>query len=121
MDEIYALQQFMLAEMQKRNMSMRQFADLLGVSHSTLSRFLDNRDRTKPSFDMLVSLARITDNPDALAALVFPNLTGKMESSSTAHWVAQNFDDLPEVLQRAIVAIIREAQSQPTPNDSSNG
>jgi transcriptional regulator with XRE-family HTH domain len=59
----YTLGEFILAQMHQRDMSAREFARFVGVSHQTISRFLDygEKDVGYPSVDFLFKLAEATD------------------------------------------------------------
>jgi transcriptional regulator with XRE-family HTH domain len=68
---------FLLYQMHKRDMSAREFARFIGVSHQTISRFLDygEKDVGYPSVDFLLKLARATGTDvGALMRMLDPEL-----------------------------------------------
>ena len=70
------LSDFILKEMKKRDMSMREFAQFVNVSHATISRAVDPQKNIIPSTDFLAKLADATHTDIAtLIAMVFPELT----------------------------------------------
>lgn len=58
----YTMGDWLLAEVEKRGMSVREFAAFIGVAHTTLNRLLDygTKDVGYPSVDLLFKLARAT-------------------------------------------------------------
>lgn len=53
------LADFVLGEIDSRRVSLREFADMVGVSHSTLSRLINKPD-SPISFELLTKLAAAT-------------------------------------------------------------
>lgn len=55
------LQEFIWEQMKSMgDLSMRRFADVIGVSQPTISRVLDPNDPVFPSIELLIKLARAT-------------------------------------------------------------
>lgn len=104
------LRTFILEEMRARDMSARQFAEFVGVSHTTINKFTDERssDQT-PSLGFLVRLAEAT-NTDliALIELVFPGAS-EMQLSPAAKVLAQRIESLPDEIRIVVESIIRGA------------
>lgn len=70
------LSEFILEEMKKREMSMREFSSYVGVSPTTISNTLNPQKNIIPSTDFLAKLADATHTDIAtLIAMVFPELT----------------------------------------------
>ena len=67
--------EFLLTQMNQRNMSGREFARFLGISSSSLNRFLDERNPTKPSIEALGQIsATLGVAIDVLFAKVEPDI-----------------------------------------------
>lgn len=99
------LSDFIKKEITRRELSIRGFADLCGVTHTTLLRYLEG---DAPTLDFLGKLARAT-NTDliALIDLAFPGLIEETRASPEAIIFAQQLDQLPpevrDVLYRMIL------------------
>lgn len=64
--EVNLLREFLKQERQKRGMSLRNFADMIGISHSYLSRLesgVDARSGNKvsPTLDIMIQIANALD------------------------------------------------------------
>lgn len=91
------LRDFINDEMRRRQMSQRQFADFVGVSHQTISRALDLHAPPEPSLDFLYKLAKSTGTDCCtLFLLIYPDLSSL---SPRARLLAQQIDSLPAELQ----------------------
>lgn len=102
-----SLSGFIQSEMQKRNMSARQFAQFIGVSHGTINRFLDfgTKDVGYPSVDFMFKLAKATETDvGTLMAMIEPN-PAPIDPETLA--VAQQFQQLSEAERKLIFAAIR--------------
>lgn len=90
------LRGFILAEMNRRKLSMRQFAALIGVSHGTVSRFMADVEAL-PTLDFLVKLSRGT-NADlvALLGLVYPEDVRQYDGDPEGRIFLKRYKELPE-------------------------
>lgn len=52
--------EFIQSEIKQRNMSVRQFAELVGVAHTTISRLIDPSHAILPTLELLNKLAKVT-------------------------------------------------------------
>ena len=79
----HALADFVNEEMQRRNMTLREFAKLTGVSHSSLHRITQEREQYHPGWDIVVKLAKGT-NTDirTLAAIIAPDAVTGQDASA---------------------------------------
>lgn len=112
-NEPYTLQNFILDEIKKRQMSMRKFAEALDIAPSTLSRILDTKNPSQPTIETLIKLAEMTHTSlETLTALAYPDLADATKMSPTARVVGQNFEKLPEDLQNTIMTIIRNSVTE---------
>lgn len=109
----YDLRQFILEQMNQRDMSARQFADLVGVSNNTISRFVDQteRDPGNPSAEFLLKLAKATNtNPITVFGLAYPELQAGAKEVTGQDFdtilLIERFNKLPPHLQDAIRTII---------------
>lgn len=95
---------FIVAEMQKRDLSLRKFAELVGVNHSTLSKHI-NGEIEKPGLDFLVSLSVATQtNLQTLVAYSYPEIADRMNVNPDMLLLAQRLDRLPEDLKEFILS-----------------
>lgn len=70
------LRNFVGEEIRKRDMSIRQFSDLVGVSHPTILRILDEHADFEPSISVLSKIARATHvDLCTLVSMVAPEAT----------------------------------------------
>lgn len=103
---------FILTEMEKRDMSARQFAQFIGVSHGTINRFVDfgSKDVGYPSIDFIEKLAVATQTPiSMIMELILPHLANQDIDSpdSEALLIAQQLQRLSEAERKTIYAMIR--------------
>lgn len=96
-----SLSSFIQQEMQKRHMSQRQFAMMVGVSNQTISRAVSfNNDNFDPSLEFLAKLARATHvDICTLVALIYPE---DSSISGRARLLAERIDRLPPEVQEII-------------------
>lgn len=87
------LAKFIQEEMHKRDMSMNQFAALVGVSHTTISRLLRPGSTIMPDLDFLAKLGEATHTDICtLVALVMPEAT---HVDAEAQMLAERISRLP--------------------------
>ncbi len=114
------LGEFIQREIDRRHLSNRQFADLLGVSHTIINKFLDHgsKDVGEPSLDFLVKLGKGTGtNPLVLLALADPRIADSLrelaQADNSALLRSQRIEQLPENMREAIDTIIFERAKMP--------
>jgi transcriptional regulator with XRE-family HTH domain len=98
---------FILAEMRQRDMSAREFARFIGVSHQTVSRFLDygEKDVGYPSVDFLLKLAKATETDvGALMRMLDPELD---ELDPQVMVIAQEIANLSPHDRRLVEGFVR--------------
>lgn len=104
MDATVALsefQAFLQEEMKSRAMSMREFADVVGVSHSTISRALEPGRSDMPTLEFLSRLAKATGiDICTLVRMVTQESSGQTAISPAALALAQRINRLPESVQK---------------------
>jgi len=70
------LDQFIESEMKKRGMSLREFAKLIDISPSAISKYLNSASERGVSIDFMVKLARGTNTDlSSIVAMVYPDDT----------------------------------------------
>lgn len=112
------LADFINEEMKRRDMSIRQFADFLGVTHPTVSKIIDPRDPKRPSLEFLIKLADVTQSDIRdLVAMVAPEVAG--ESANVAALSAR-FRRLNKEQQEIIDRLIAGFALQ-SPNKNTEG
>jgi transcriptional regulator with XRE-family HTH domain len=105
--EDYTLRDFLLSEMSQRDMSAREFARFIGVSHGTINRFLDygEKDVGYPSVDFLLKLARATGTDvGALMRMLDPELD---ELDPEVLVIAQEIANLSPRDRRLVATFVR--------------
>ena len=96
MQDVLTLKEFIEQEMRRREMTMRQFAEFIGVSHATISRTLSPQEPTEPSIDVLVKLAKATGvSVSSLIALVRPD-ADDININPRARVLAERIANLPD-------------------------
>lgn len=77
------LKDFILAEMNKRGLSEREFSRLVGVAHTTIN-YLTNQEKNRPrevTVPFIIKLARATNtNTMLLLTFAFPELKPDLEA-----------------------------------------
>lgn len=70
---------FLLDEIKKRDMSVREFAKWVGLTNTTINKYLDARDGRIPTIESLVALAQKTGTPiDTLLAMIYPDIDSRL-------------------------------------------
>jgi hypothetical protein len=102
------LSDFIEAEMRRRNMNVVEFANLLGVSHASISRHLSRRKRRpRPQIDFLLKLVDKTGvNLITLLVIAYPEVAGRVGLGPRAMLLAERFDKLPEAVQDFIITSV---------------
>jgi transcriptional regulator with XRE-family HTH domain len=100
------LKEFIRSEMSRRDMSGRAFAEFVGVTNKTITRYLNDPDAT-PSLDFLVKLSRTTKTDlISIISLAFPDVAAETRPSPEAIILAQRFQQLPEDVQNFLRSVI---------------
>lgn len=115
----YSLGDFLRDEMNRRGMSANKFAEFIGVSHTSINKFLEygEQDIGYPSVEFVVKLARAT-NTDAgyVMSLIEPDVTmlpvHEMDERTLLHAKKYNrlSDNKRELVER-FVQLLDEATS----------
>lgn len=101
--------EFLEAQMKQRDMSARQFAEFIGVAHSTITRAIDPRSPTSPGLDFLLALAKATGtNLGALVELAYPDVASQTALSAKTLLLAQRIEHLPDKIRTAILTLLLE-------------
>lgn len=103
---------FLQAEIERRGMSVRQFAELCDVSHSVIVRATQEGDPHIPSLPILAQIANaINVNLMTIITMIYPDAS---QISSDAWLLAQQIDKLPDADRRyisnAIVGALMKVQ-----------
>ncbi len=109
MIEQKTLGKFILAEMDRRQMSAREFARFVGVTHKTINKFINYgaKDVGYPSMDFIAKLAQTTGtDPCYLLELIIPDVALSNRISPDAAILGQRIEKLPENVREAIDGII---------------
>lgn len=112
------LRDFVLGEVQNRQLSLRQFADVVGVSYSTLSKLI-NSPESGISFELLTKLASATKTDiGILARLAAPHVAvGNVDVDS----LASRINRLPPEKRRVVDVILTGVIFQHQNNESDKG
>lgn len=102
--KMFTLGDFIEEERRKRKLSLREFAKLIGVSHSALAKHINKTD-TRPSLDLLEKLSDKTGaSLHVLIMLASPALAKQSTLSARALLFAEEFDKLGEELQNFLLS-----------------
>ncbi len=103
------LQEFLKNYMCEYNLNKNQFSKLLGTSHSTVSRLLNDTD-LKPTLDILGSIADVTGTDlKTLVAMVDPERsTQDIESDTLALQIKSLPDDQRILIESAILGFLKK-------------
>lgn len=98
---------FILSEMRKRDMSMREFATYAGVSQPTISRLVNQPDPPQPTLDFLSKLAKATGvDICTLVEMALPDESPIIEPNPELRLLAQRIRNLPPDAQALIETLI---------------
>lgn len=107
------LTEFLEHEIQKRGLSYREFAKLVGVSHRTINQLLDQKPQKKRqvSASLLLKLSKATGvNIVTLMSLAYPDVAESVNEvvgmDATSLLRLQRIQELPENLRDAVDTII---------------
>jgi len=117
----FTLRDFILEEMKRRNLSMRQFAVMVGVVHSTIVRAVDPLDPSPPSFEFLVKLAKATQTDiRTLAAIAAPDavIDQPIEVLLLAARISRLTSDQRKLIDAAIAGSVFQGADVPRPPES---
>lgn len=89
------LGEFLQEETRRRDMSVRQFGESIGVDHSTLSKLMRFENPSVPALDTLVKISKGTGvSLITLLKLAFPDLDG-IEVDERSRILAERIAQLP--------------------------
>lgn len=113
-DTPQTIQAFITEQMQLRDMSLRQFAELMRVGKSTLSRIMDQRSPAEISIDFLDKLATATNTDITfLVALARPEATKRdIAIMRLAERIAQLPPDKREIIEGYIRSAVEETVNE---------
>jgi transcriptional regulator with XRE-family HTH domain len=100
-----SLGDFLDQEIHKRKMSVREFADLVGVTHPTIIKFREHgkKDVGNPSIEFLIKLAQATNTSlIALLAMSFPDAVPLLDVDADTLILSQRIQKLPDHIRQAI-------------------
>ncbi len=99
-------------------MSVRQFANFIGVSHTTILNVLEMSDSDRPSFEFLVRLAKATNiDIRELAAMAAPDLvntTGSASAAVLSARIQRLNDEQKKIIDRLIAGFTLEGPNDKT-------
>ncbi len=96
---------FIDQEIHKRKMSVREFADFVGVTHPTIIKFREHgkKDVGNPSIEFLIKLAQTTNTSlIALLAIAFPDAAPLLDIDTDTLILSQRIEKLPDHIRQAI-------------------
>lgn len=123
------LGEFILTEINNRDISAREFAKLVGVNHRVINKFLDygSKDVGGVSVAFLEKLAKATGtNPVTLFVLAYPEMEDGLKRltrlSITQALRNERIEQLPDNIREAVDTIIFEhAIGKPEKDDDIQG
>lgn len=99
--DILPLSDLIKAEMERRNISIREFADLVGSTHPTIASILDGR---VPSYKTCTQLVPVLRQPLTVilrAATLLPPVSENTEFSERLQYI---LEQLPDEKKRALIS-----------------
>lgn len=116
----YTFAEFLQHEIEQRDMTIREFARLLDVSHSTVLRFLEfgKKDVGYPSVEFIAKVAAATDTKvSTIMALLLPDLPQAADEPEDPEIIAlaRRFRELPKNDFKLIASYIRNAKGAVKP------
>jgi transcriptional regulator with XRE-family HTH domain len=99
------LGEFIDQEIRQRQMSVREFAELVGVTHPTILKFREHgkKDVGSPSIEFLILLAKATNTSlVALLAMAFPDAAPLLQVDPATLILSQRIQRLPDHIRQAI-------------------
>lgn len=115
------LGEFILEEMRKRDMSAREFADLVGVANTVINKFLNHgisetygeQKVGQPSLGFLGKLSKATNTDICyLITLVVPDAVRVTNPDIDALALSRRIEQLPDNAKEVIDAIIDKYSSK---------
>lgn len=96
--------ELILLQTKARKMSLREFADFIGVASSTVIRAVDERNPTRPGLDFMLAFSKHTKIPiDQVITIAYPEFVAEQERlSADAELLAQRIKKLPEEKRRLL-------------------
>lgn len=105
----YTLGDFLTEEMSRRNMSVLRFSQFVGVSHTSIHKFLEygKKDVGYPSVDFVIKLAKATNTDiSVIMALIDPTVpTG--EHQPLTGMLAEEIESLTDHQRKMVAAFIQ--------------
>jgi transcriptional regulator with XRE-family HTH domain len=99
------LGEFIDQEIRKRQMSVREFAEFVGVTHPTILKFREHgkKEVGSPSIEFLIMLAQTTNTSlIALLAMAFPDAAPLLKVDPATLILSQRIQKLPDHIRQAI-------------------
>jgi transcriptional regulator with XRE-family HTH domain len=96
---------FIDQEIRQRQMSVREFAEFVGVTHPTIIKFREHGKKQvgSPSIEFLIKLAQSTNtNLIALLAMAFPDAAPLLNVDPATLILSQRIQKLPDHIRQAI-------------------
>ena len=100
-----SLGDFIDQEIHKRQMSVREFAEFVGVTHPTILKFREHgkKEVGSPSIEFLIMLAHTTNTSlVALLAMAFPDAAQLLNVDAATLILSQRIQRLPDHIRQAI-------------------
>jgi transcriptional regulator with XRE-family HTH domain len=108
--EHHAFRTFLKSEMERRNVSIREFASLVKVSHTTIQRFVDDKStkRYVPTLDFLDKLAAATGvSLNTLLAICFPETARTIDVDPDVAMICDLVSHLSLSTRQTVIRFIR--------------
>ncbi|HRF95120.1 MAG TPA: helix-turn-helix transcriptional regulator [Aggregatilineales bacterium] len=99
---------WLLSEIKKRDMSAREFARWVGLTNTTINKYLDERDERIPSIESLVAIAQKTGTPvDTLLTMIYPDIDERfLRADDRTMELVQKITQLPPEKREIVEAFI---------------
>lgn len=104
------IQKFIIEDMTRRKMSLREYADFLGVTHPTVSRYAHDEHK-EVQWDFLLKLSRATRTDIGyLARLAAPDVA--FENVPDTNLIAERINQLPLTYRKTIIDMVEALLAQ---------
>lgn len=111
MDDRYKFREFISEEIKKRDMSGRQFAEFLGLTHDTVNRMLSHKEDYFPTIETARKIGeKLGINPAVILTLAYPDLNFSGMGGDQLLF-SERFNKAPEDIQNAVMILLASASS----------
>lgn len=122
MAKLDTLREFIEEQMRQRDMSAREFAALVGVTHATINKFVSASQKPdNPKMEFIIKLSDATHTrPSVLLALAYPEFAERERIYPASEFFNLEFPKLTEQQKEEVLALMRFMVSRTVASHSRN-